>query len=176
MGTTLSLNAPVTHPILMVRRILIEPLTGFLRQGMTPKELALTIALGFTLGLTPVLGSTTILCTLAALLLRLNLPAIQLINGLTYPLQLALFIPFLRAGAWVFRTSDPSLTLTQIAALIRANVWHAIAALWVVTMHALLVWLLFGCVATGVLYLILVPILEKWSFIEGRRTATTPTP
>jgi uncharacterized protein (DUF2062 family) len=61
--------------------ILIRPLIDLLRQGISPKKLALTIALGFWLGVTPVLGSTTILCTLAAVALRLNLPAIQLVNG-----------------------------------------------------------------------------------------------
>jgi len=33
--------------------------------------------------------------------LRLNLPAIQLVNLVVYPLQLALLVPFLRAGAWL---------------------------------------------------------------------------
>jgi uncharacterized protein (DUF2062 family) len=66
---------------------------------MTPWQgIALSIALGVTLGVTPVLGSTTVLCLLAALVFRLNVPALQLVNCGMYPLQLALPIPFLRVG------------------------------------------------------------------------------
>ena len=40
-----------------------------------------------------------LLCALAAIVLRLNLPAIQLVNQLSSPLQLALLIPLSRIGA-----------------------------------------------------------------------------
>ena len=49
------------------RRKVVLPIFEFLRQGLTPERLSFTIALGFTLGVTPVLGSTMLLCTLAAL-------------------------------------------------------------------------------------------------------------
>jgi uncharacterized protein (DUF2062 family) len=138
-----------------------ERLVGFLRQGISPRKLAFTIALGIALGITPVLGSTTILCALAALLFRLNLPAIQMVNGFVYPLQLALLIPFLRAGAWIFGASQTPVSLQQVTALVRANALHAIAALWVATVHALAVWLVCGAVGTGLLYLALVPVVQR---------------
>lgn len=155
----------------MIRRKLIQPFLDLLRQGISPEKLALTIAFGFTLGVTPVLGSTTLLCTLAAVAFRLNLPAIQLVNGLMYPLQLALLIPFLRAGAWLFRDGKLTISMTQVAALIHANVWHAIAALWVATMHALVAWLLFACVGTSVLYVLFVVILGRL-WIQSNSAAT----
>jgi uncharacterized protein (DUF2062 family) len=144
----------------MIRRYLIEPLIGFLRQGMTPHKLALTIALGFALGVIPILGSTTVLCTIAALALRLNLPAIQAVNGIVYPLQLILLIPFLRAGAWLFGGGEPSLTVQQIFGLIRADVWRAIGALWVATLHAVVVWMVCASIAAVLLYAILIPVLR----------------
>ena len=73
---------------------LARPLVGFLKQGITPRKLALTVALGFVIGLFPSLGITSILCILLALILRLNVPAILLINFFAYPLQLIFFIPF----------------------------------------------------------------------------------
>ncbi len=109
-----------------IHRKLVQPFIDLLKQGMSPEKIALTIALGMTLGVTPVIGSTTMLCTLAAVTLRLNLPAILLVNGAVYPLQLTLLIPFLRAGAWLFRAEGPKLTIGQIFGLIRANAWHAI--------------------------------------------------
>jgi len=120
----------------------------------------LTVALGISLGVVPVIGSTTTLCTLAAVSLRLNLPAIMLVNGVVYPLQIALLVPFLRAGAWLFRVDGPKLTVTQIFKLITTNLWHAILTLWVATMHALVVWLILGCAVSGLVYLVVVTLLR----------------
>src|SRR5258706_253132 len=79
------------------RRVVI-PILNQLKQGITPEKIALTIALGALLSVFPILGATTLLCSLAAFALRLNQPIIQVINYLAYPLQIALLIPFYRAG------------------------------------------------------------------------------
>jgi len=144
----------------MFRSKVVQPFIELLKQGITPERIALTIALGITLGVTPVLGSTSLLCALAALFLRLNLPAIQLVNGLVYPLQLTMLVPFLRIGAWMFRVAPPAVSVPVLFRMIRADMWHAIATLWTATMHALVAWLTLGAIATGLLYLILVPVLR----------------
>src|SRR5580658_7047125 len=92
-----------------IHRKLVQPFVELLKQGVTPEKIALTVALGISLGVIPMLGTTTMLCTLAAVSLRLNLPGILLINGVVYPLQLLLVVPFLRAGAWIFRVEGPKL-------------------------------------------------------------------
>jgi uncharacterized protein (DUF2062 family) len=143
-------------------RKLVQPFIDLLRQGVTPEKIALTVALGISLGVTPVIGSTTMLCTLAAVALRLNLPAILLVNGAVYPLQLILLVPFLRAGAWMFRVDGPKITIGEIFNLIRANVWHATTTLWIATMHALVVWLAAGCAISAITYLILVMLLRRF--------------
>jgi uncharacterized protein (DUF2062 family) len=140
------------------RRKVVQPLLEFLRQGLTPQKLAFTIALGITLGVTPVLGSTALLCTLAAVAFRLNLAAIQLVNWLVYPLQIALLVPFLRIGAWMFRNQPSELSVARILAFIRTNVFQAITTLWTVTIHAVAAWLLLGSIATWLLYVLLVPV------------------
>lgn len=72
-----------------------------LRQGVSPRRLAVTLALGFVMGCIPVIGIPTVLCAAVALLFRLNLPAIQAANYLAMPLQVALVVPFVRLGAWL---------------------------------------------------------------------------
>jgi uncharacterized protein (DUF2062 family) len=154
-----------------VRKILesfTNRLIGFLKQGITPEKLALTLALGAALGTVPMLGTTTILCTIAAFAFGLNLAAIQLINGIVYPLQLILIIPFLRAGAWLFRTRDFTFTLSQIFGLVHTGVWHAITTLWTATVHALAVWLIAAGLSSTILYFALRVILKRlWR--ESRR-------
>ena len=144
------------------RRIVI-PILDLLRQGITPEKIALSIALGITLGVTPVIGSTTILCFLVAALFGLNLPAIQLVNCIVYPLQFALLIPFIRMGAWIFAEQPARISVPQILSLIRADVWSAIGKLWTATMHALVAWLVLGSLASLVIYLLLAPALRRLS-------------
>jgi uncharacterized protein (DUF2062 family) len=139
----------------------LRPFIQLLRQGVSPEKIALTIALGIILGVTPVLGSTMLLCTFAAILFRLNLPAIQLVNGVVYPLQFILLIPFYRLGAWMFRVDASTISLGGVTALIREGIGHAVRTLWVVTMHALLAWLVLGMVALAVLYAVLVPLVRQ---------------
>lgn len=81
------------------RQMVEARLAGWLRQGISPRRLALTLALGFTIGCVPVLGVPTLLCAALALALGLNLPAIQAANYVAMPFQLALIAPFLRLGA-----------------------------------------------------------------------------
>ncbi len=145
----------------------LKPFIELLRQGVSAEKIALTIALGIILGVTPVLGSTMLLCTLAAVVLRLNLPAIQLVNGVVYPLQFILLIPFYRLGAWMFREDASTISLGGVTALIREGVGHAVRTLWVVTMHALLAWLLLGTVALAILYAVLVPLVRQlWKSVH----------
>jgi uncharacterized protein (DUF2062 family) len=77
----------------------------WLSLGISPRRLALTLALGFAIGCIPVIGIPTVLCAGLALALRLNQPAIQAANYAAMPLQFALMVPFVRLGGWI--TSSP---------------------------------------------------------------------
>jgi uncharacterized protein (DUF2062 family) len=68
-------------------------------QGLSGDTIAIVLAVGLVLGTFPVYGCPTVFCLLAAFALRLNAPALQLVNQLLSPVQLALLIPFARLGA-----------------------------------------------------------------------------
>jgi len=78
----------------------------WLGQGISPRRLAVTLALGFAVGCIPVVGIPTVLCAGLALALRLNLPAIQAANYAAMPLQFALIVPFVRLGRWLLSTPE----------------------------------------------------------------------
>ena len=85
---------------------------GWLLQGISPRKLALTLALGFAIGCIPVVGVPTLLCAALAVTLKLNLPAIQAANYLAMPLQVLLILPFMRLGGWMFASGhQPAETL-----------------------------------------------------------------
>jgi uncharacterized protein (DUF2062 family) len=81
----------------------------WLSQGISPLRLALTLALGLAVGCIPVVGIPTVLCAGLALALHLNLPVIQAANYAAMPLQLALIIPFVRMGRWIFSAHSAQL-------------------------------------------------------------------
>lgn len=143
------------------RRRLANPFIDLLKQGITPEKIALSVALGVTLGVFPVLGSTTILCGIAAWALKLNIPAMQLVNYLVYPLQLALLIPFLQAGSRLFGAQPMNLTLVQVGELIRGDVWRAMSVLGVATLHGILLWMIVCPLAAAGIYFMLMPVLKR---------------
>jgi uncharacterized protein (DUF2062 family) len=138
-----------------IQKRIITPVFTFLKQGITPHKLALSIALGFVLALFPVLGATTLLCALAAWALRLNMPAIQLINYIAYPLQLIFFLPFIRLGEWLFQAEKMPFSIPQIYEMFKKDLLGAIGTLWWTTMHAIVAWLMVCPLVALVLYFIL---------------------
>jgi uncharacterized protein (DUF2062 family) len=143
------------------QRRFVRPVVELLRQGVSAEKIGLSIALGVALGVFPELGSTTLLCALAAVALRLNLPAIQIVNYFVYPLQIALLIPFYRLGEKLFRTDQLPLSVPQIYAMIRVSTSGAVRALWTTTWHAIVVWCFFAPLGASVVYLILIPALRR---------------
>jgi uncharacterized protein (DUF2062 family) len=139
----------------------VQVLADQFRQGLTPHEMALTLAVGLCLSVPPVIGTTTILCALAAVVLRLNQPLIQAVNFLAYPLQLLLLVPYLRLGEWLFREPHTPLSPSKIAAMARADPRGAISSLGTVVWHGALVWALLSVPMGFLLYAILKPALAR---------------
>jgi uncharacterized protein (DUF2062 family) len=144
-----------------LQRKLVRPILELLKQGVTPEKMALSLALGVALGIFPGIGWTTALCAIAGLVLRLNLPAIQIVNYFMYPAQIALLIPFFRAGEWLFGAPRLAISVPQMYAMIHASMWNAIRMLWTTTWHAMVVWCVVAPVLTGLLYVILTPLLRR---------------
>jgi len=138
-----------------------ERLLAFIKQGLSPEKLALCVALGVVIGVFPALGTTTLLCALAALALRLNLAAIQSVNYVVYPLQFLALIPFYRLGEWLFRAPHLAITGAGVKDIIRSGMLNAIHVLWDTTMHAIAAWCLLAPVAIGALYFLLTPIFRR---------------
>ena len=125
---------------------------GLLVQGVTPQKLSLSLACGVVLGVFPVMGSTTLLCTLAAVVLGLNLTAVQAVNFCLYPAQLALIVPFIRAGEYLLRVGRTRLTLTQMTAIAHAGAGQAFHLLWRLAVAGIVAWIVFAPLALALLY------------------------
>jgi hypothetical protein len=131
----------------------------WLSQGISPRRLALTLALGFAIGCIPVVGIPTLVCAALAVALRLNLPAIQVANYAAMPLQLLLVVPFVRLGGWLFHAGP--IRVSQVAALLYISPaallrQHTLPIQLLTQLtglfgHALLAWLLIAIPAVALL-------------------------
>jgi uncharacterized protein (DUF2062 family) len=144
-----------------LRRRLVEPLLRQLTQGVSPGALALALALGVVLGALPVLGATTVLCAAAAAALKLNQPAIQVANYAAYPLQLALYLPFFRAGAWLFGEPPVAFTPDEVRARLAADLVGTVRLYAGANARAVAAWALAAAPAALLLHLALRPLLAR---------------
>jgi len=140
---------------------LIKPLMGFLKQGVSPEKLALCISLGGVIGLFPVVGITTIICAAVAIIFRLNMAVIQLINYFVYPLQLIILIPMVRFGAMLFGANPVPYTITELLDLFNTNFIGAIEVLWVALLYGLVAWVIIAIPLGMLLYFVSKMILKK---------------
>jgi uncharacterized protein (DUF2062 family) len=139
---------------MLVFRRLGNRILDLLRQGLTPEQIALGIAVGVTLSTFPVLGSTTLLCITASAALGLNLAAMQMVNWLSYPLQLSLFVPLLRLGSRLVGSHTQVPSLPEIGARLATNLWSTIVELWPATVGAMVIWLLASPVMVLAIYFV----------------------
>ena len=149
------------------KRRVVAPLEGQLRQGITPEKIALTIALGVVLGIFPILGSTTILCGLTAYGLRLNQPIIHLVHYFAYPAQVALLIPFYRAGSSFFGQPHIPLSVSYLIARFRADTWQFLRDFGMIGVRGIVVWCLVAPLLATAVYFAVRPPLRALA----RRTA-----
>jgi uncharacterized protein (DUF2062 family) len=131
----------------------------WLRQGISPRRLALTLALGFAIGCIPVVGIPTVVCAALALSLRLNLPAIQAANYAVMPLQLVLILPFVRLGGWIV-SSGPN-QAARAGALLHAAPLTLVTQLGSLAAEALLAWLVIAIPAVLLLTFTLTLVLRR---------------
>ena len=139
-----------------------------LKQGITPRKLALTCALGVVLGLFPVFGTTTLLCLMAALVLRLNIPLIQLVNYLVAPLQLILIVPLITLGGAIFGLQPFPYSTDQFITMFRNDFWHVISDAGYALAIAIGVWGLLSIPVFFLLFLVALWLFQKWRLRSHR--------
>ena len=144
-----------------LKRHVWTPILVQVKQGLSPHGLAWSVALGLALGLFPVLGATTLLCFLAALVLRLNQPVMQAVNYLAYPLQLLLLIPFIRLGERIFGAPRLPLSLFMILQAMKADLRGAMKFLRTSLWHASVAWTLVALPSAFLLAFLLTLIFRR---------------
>ena len=145
-----------------VKAKIIHSLSKLLRQGLSPVKLSLVIALGITLSIFPILGTTTLICTFISIIFNLNLPAMQFANYAAFPLQVILFFPFLKLGETISKVSLDPLSKFQLISTFNEGFFYAIEKLSYYLIVACLGWSLAIIPIFFILYFLLSVILKKY--------------
>ena len=149
------------------RKRIVAPLRALLVQGVTPEKIAMSIAIGLIVVIFPVMGTTTVLCTVAAAAMRLNMVAVHTVHYAMTPVQLLLIIPFVRVGEHVVGAKPQPLTVSEGMALLAQGVVHAVVTLWSAIVHAVIGWIVIGPIAIAACYYIFRWILLRTSLARS---------
>ena len=144
-----------------LRRRVAGPLILILRYGSTPERVAISLALGAAFGVFPLVGTSTLLCFAAALLLRLNHPAIQLANYMMYPFQLPLILLYVRLGEKLVDSPPVPFDPRVLAVTLRADPTAFVARFGLTACHAVLGWTAAAPILIGALYGAALPLMRK---------------
>lgn len=151
------------------RESITRKIATWLRQGVSPQRLALTLALGFAIGCIPVVGVPTALCTLLALALGLNMPAMQAANYVMTPVQVALIVPFVHLGMRMFafgpRTGINAHALLHASPLVVISLMGGLAA------QAILAWLVLAIPAVALMTVMLTFLLRRVPVVASAESA-----
>lgn len=147
-----------------------DPLMQIIRRGVEPKQLAFSTALGLTLGVFPICGTTVFLCGMAIALFgnHCHAPSMMLANFVATPIELSLVIPFLRLGELI--SGGPAFPLTSDA-LKKVLTGQASQEVLLSVLHALLGWIIAAPFILGALYTAFLPcfklLVHKFSRIPS---------
>ena len=128
---------------------------GLLKEGLTPKQLALSIVISVLVSVFPIFGISTIILTAIAVPLKLNLPITIAISYVAEPLKLLLILPFINIGGYIFGAEHSLLTYESIKNSFNESFWNTVKDLSYELLCGFLGWALLAIPAGIILFFIL---------------------
>jgi hypothetical protein len=118
-----------------------ETVFGALRQGWSADAICWSAAWGWTVGVFPIYGVTTVALGALGHLWKLNHSILQAFNYLVSPLKVALILPYVRLGEWMFRTEQPFvLSLSEFTLRFKAAPSATLQEFGMTFVHAICGW------------------------------------
>lgn len=136
----------------------------YITGGLNPAKASQAVGIGLLWGIFPLVGTSTALCTMSALLLRLNVALVIAINYLLYPLQILLIIPFVMMGQSITGSSYGNLISGDdgLSRIFTISNFHELSGeFFSLILDALAGWVLTAPGIALVAYLIVRHILER---------------
>lgn len=142
-------------------RWVIRPIANQLRQGTSPEKLAWSVSLGLTLGIFPIMGSTSLVCFVVGHLLRLNQPVLHLFKTFTYPLQLVLILVYIRLGQQLNGVPLIKFSIPQMLGQFKDAPAQFARDFGMAALYGIEAWAISALFLIPILYFVSLPILKK---------------
>jgi uncharacterized protein (DUF2062 family) len=142
-----------------LRRKVRDPLMAELRQGAAPESVAAAVSVSLAIAINPIIGTATVGCVIAGRLFRLNHVVMQIINHVSYPIQILLIVPFVRLGETVTGSQHLHLTPQAIIDEFNRSFGDFVEKFWMAYVHGIIGWLLVVPVAAWIFNFFL-----RWTF------------
>ncbi|HVU22570.1 MAG TPA: DUF2062 domain-containing protein [Opitutus sp.] len=149
-----------------------DPIVLQLTQGITPEKIALTLAVGSALALFPIIGTTTLLCFLVGLALRLNQPIIQLINQAFWPVHVPAIFLCVKFGEWIFGVQQHAkFSIRYMNELLWNDPGQFLHRFGIIVGYALVAWAVLAPFYIAIVYYIALPIMRAIARIKAEAAA-----
>jgi tryptophan-rich sensory protein len=145
------------------QRGVLGPIRALLLQGITPNQIAFTLAVSTACSLLPFLGFTSLLNLGVGLWFRLNQPIMQTLNQLFGPVQLVLIIVYVRLGEKIWRAAPMPISVPLIVRSFRADPGAFLQRFGWTGIHAATAWALSVPLIVAALYFPLRDVLRRFA-------------
>ena len=142
------------------RRWVLNPIVKQLTQGTSPAKIAQAIAYGVTIGIFPIIGSTTLLSILIGIPLKLNQPILQVFKSLATPLQWTLVLGFYRLGEILFNAPHVSLSIPNMMERFFAEPGPFFRDYGMTALYGIAVWCLIAPLLLAAIYFTSRPLIQ----------------
>ena len=159
---TTGAHTTTTQEGLFVRWVL-RPIKQQLTQGTSPHKVAQAIAFGLTLGIFPIIGSTTLLTLAFGIPLQLNQPILQVFKTLAGPLQWATILVFYRVGEWLFQATPISLSIPNMIAEFSEAPLPFFMKYGLTALYGVAVWCLLAPFLIAILHYSIKPLIQRFA-------------
>ena len=147
---------------------MVDPIVAQLTQGITPEKIALTLAVGGAFALFPVIGTTTLLCFLVAVALRLNQPLVQLINQALWPAHIPAIFGCIRLGESLFGAPHVHFSIRYM----REHLWTDPGLFFhqfgLSVLYAVVAWAVLAPFFITAVYYIALPITREITYLKRK--------
>ena len=137
-----------------------DPIVAQLTQGLTPHKIALTIAIGSSIAMFPILGTTTLICLLIGIVMKLNQPIIQAVNYACTPIHFPFIFYAFRWGDRLFGTTHNRLEFRAMMRLLHQHPIDFVTTYSMTAVHAIIIWAVLVPFWALAIYYIALPILR----------------
>jgi uncharacterized protein (DUF2062 family) len=155
------------------RRWVLNPIVRQLTQGTDPAKIAQAIAHGVTIGIFPIIGSTTLLSIIIGVPLKLNQPILQVFKSLATPLQWALVLGFYRLGEILFNAPHVSLSIPKMMERFFAEPGPFFRDYGMTALYGIAVWCLIAPFLLAAIYFTTKPLIQTLANQVNRKRHAT---